>query len=88
MYSRELDDKTLTLAPSGWTHHRTFVLYDRETETLWYPMENEEGQKGLRGVAGPLQDEFLPELESEYTSWDQWKRKHPDTGFMEYTGFR
>ena len=83
MYSRELDDRTLTLAPSGWTYRRTFVLYDRETETLWYPMEDEEGRKGLGGVAGPLQGEFLPELESEYTSWEKWKRAHPETGFME-----
>jgi hypothetical protein len=39
-------------------------------------------------VAGPLRDRFLPELESTYTSWTQWKQDHPETGFMEYPGSR
>ncbi|MBW1822510.1 MAG: hypothetical protein JRI92_12285, partial [Deltaproteobacteria bacterium] len=33
MYSREIDDRLLTLAPSGWTYKNTFVLYDKETGT-------------------------------------------------------
>ncbi|MBW1848704.1 MAG: DUF3179 domain-containing protein, partial [Deltaproteobacteria bacterium] len=37
VYSRHIDDRTLTIVPSGWTYKNTFVLYDRETETLWYP---------------------------------------------------
>ena len=41
MYSREIDGKTITIAPSGWTYERTFVLFDRETGSLWY---TEEGQ--------------------------------------------
>ena len=43
MYSREIDGQILTLDPSGWTYHRTFVLYDYETETLWYPLPGTRG---------------------------------------------
>ncbi len=62
MYSRKIDGQTLTLAPSGWTYRRTFVLYDYETETLWYPLP---GTEGLTGIAGPLQGRVLPPLEAQ-----------------------
>jgi len=47
VYSREIDGKILTLAPSGWTYKRTFVLYDKETGTLWYPKKD--GQDRIKG---------------------------------------
>ena len=79
MYSRELDDMTLTLRPSGWTYRRTFVLYDEETGTLWYPLPDTEG---LTGIAGPLQDRFLPTLESQRTRFGRWQEDNPDTKHM------
>lgn len=72
VYSREIDGQTLTLAPSGWTYDHTFVLYDKETESLWYPY-----RKGLKGIQGKYFNEWLPRLSSEDTKWDRWKRKHP-----------
>ena len=81
MYSRELDGQTLTLAPSGWTYRQTFVLYDKESETLWYPVP---GTKGLTGISGPHQDRVLPELRSKKTRWQQWHQEHPETKFMRY----
>jgi len=83
VYSREVDGQTLTLAPSGWTYRRTFVLYDYETETLWYPLPDTEG---LTGIAGPLQGRVLPALDSQRTVWEVWQARHPDTGFMNYPG--
>ena len=81
MYSRELDDTTLTLRPSGWTYRRTFVLYDEETGTLWYPFP---GKGGLTGIAGPLRDRFLPTLESRRTRFGQWREDNPGTRHMFY----
>ena len=83
MYSRELEGKTLTLRPSGWTYNSTFVLYDVETETLWYPVP---GTEGLTGISGPLQDRVLPELASTYTQWSTWKESRPETKHMRYGG--
>ncbi|MBT8360753.1 MAG: DUF3179 domain-containing protein [Deltaproteobacteria bacterium] len=74
MYSRNLNGKILTLAASGWTYKSTFVLYDKETMSLWYP---EKG--GLRGISGKHLDQFLPMLESEYTQWRKWADDHPDS---------
>jgi len=55
VYSREIDGITLTLIPSGWTYERTFVLYDRQTNSLWYPYE-----KGLMGIQGVYFKRWLP----------------------------
>jgi hypothetical protein len=64
----------LTLAPSGWTYENVFVLYDRETGSLWYPYE-----KGLGGIQGDYAGERLPELPSADTRWKKWKQNHPDS---------
>jgi hypothetical protein len=72
VYSRRIDGRTLTLAPSGWTYKRTFVLYDRETETLWYPYD-----QGLKGIQGKYFQRWLPVVESADTRWEAWRTKHP-----------
>lgn len=81
MYSRELDGQTLTLRPSGWTYRDTFVLYDEETGTLWYPFP---GKDGLTGISGPLQDRVLPSLPSDRTRLDRWQEANPDAKHMRY----
>jgi Protein of unknown function (DUF3179) len=77
VYSREIDGKVLTLAPSGWTYNRTFVLYDRETNSLWYPFE-----KGLVGIQGKYFNRRLPEVPSSDTSWKDWQEKHPNAKIL------
>ena len=74
MYSREIDGKTLTLAPSGWTYDNTFVLYDKETDTMWYPY-----RKGLMGIQGVYFKRWLPRRPSEDTAWRKWREDHADT---------
>ena len=77
MYSREIDGRPLTLAPSGWTYKRTFVLYDKETGTLWYPYE-----EGLMGIQGVYFQRWLPEIPSKDTSWQDWKNTYPSSKIM------
>ncbi|NIO03666.1 MAG: DUF3179 domain-containing protein [Proteobacteria bacterium] len=72
MYSREIDGQTLTLAPSGWTYNSTFVLYDRETGSLWYP-----DRKGLMGIQGKYFKRRLPEIPSRDIQWGTWKSEYP-----------
>lgn len=78
MYGREIDGVRLTLAPSGWTYRRTFVLYDRETGTLWYP-----DGKDLLGIQGRFVDRRLRGLRSEDTRWSDWIREHPRSKILE-----
>ena len=78
MYSREIDGKVLTLAASGWTYDDTFVLYDHETESLWYPKNS----KGLTCIAGEYADRFLPEVPFVRMRWNKWRVQNPDTKIM------
>ena len=74
VYSRQIDGRSLTLAPSGWTYNDTFVLYDKETGSLWYP-----GEKGLTGIQGFYFNRSLPQIKSEDTHLGRWIHKHPQT---------
>jgi hypothetical protein len=77
VYSREIDGQVLTLAPTGWTYKRTFVLYDQETGTLWYPYE-----QGLMGIQGEHFQRWLPPVSSVDTTWRRWSQKHPNSKLM------
>lgn len=79
MYSREIDEKVLTLSASGWTYRRTFVLFDYETESMWYHLP---GDNALTGITGVYADRKLPELESSLTRWNLWNDQHPDSAFL------
>jgi hypothetical protein len=67
VYSREIDGDTLTLSASGWTYDWTFVLYDYETESIWYHVD---GTEGLTCVGGFYADHKLAELNSTKTRWN------------------
>jgi hypothetical protein len=77
VYSRTIDGQTLTIAPSGWTYKNTFVLYDKETGTLWYPY-----RKGLKGIQGKYFKEWLKKLPSDDTTWKKWRGKHPGSEIL------
>jgi hypothetical protein len=77
VYSRQIDGRKLTLVPSGWTYDSTFVLYDKETGSLWYPY-----RKGLMGIQGVYFKRWLPKLSYQDTKWQEWVKKHPDSRIM------
>ncbi len=80
MYSREIDGKILTLSASGWTYRLQFVLYDYETESLWYHLPGD----GMTCIGGTYADRMLPELSSLYTRWNRWKADFPDSEVFTY----
>ena len=79
MYSREIDGQVLTLSASGWTYDNTFVLYDKETETMWYHLP---GTTGLTGINGFYADRRLEEFPSTHTRWNEWVAAHPNSGYL------
>ena len=85
MYSRTIkkDDQNsvLTLSASGWVYQKTFVLYDYETESLWYPFP---GTDRLRCVNGVYADRTLGIISSETMRWSEWMQKYPDSKFLKY----
>jgi hypothetical protein len=97
VYSRQIDGEVLTLAASGWTYgpdisQSTFVLVDKETESLWFPAGEQgcalplepvgEGGCGLVGVGGVHADRVLLGEFLQATTWAEWKTAHPDTKYV------
>jgi hypothetical protein len=81
VYSREIGEDILTLSASGWTYKSTFVLYDYETESLWYHLE---GTDGLTCISGFYVGKKLEEFPSTYSQWVFWKQENPDTKYLNY----
>ena len=79
MYSRETRGHILTLSASGWTYNNTFVLYDYETESLWYHMP---GEDGLRCINGFYADDHLSEFESTQVRWSDWTVLYPESSVL------
>jgi hypothetical protein len=79
--SREVDGEAITLSASGWTYNNRFVLYDYETESLWYCLE---GDCRFTCVSGVHADKQLIALPSEITTWDDWHSRNPGTGILQF----
>lgn len=58
VYSRELDGQEMEFGTSGYTMDGVFVLYDRMTYSLWYPL----GGGTMDAVAGELKGTSIPLL--------------------------
>ncbi|MCH7603416.1 MAG: DUF3179 domain-containing protein [Planctomycetes bacterium] len=81
VYDRRFGEHELTFAVSGYTHHdekvwdggHVFVLWDRDTESLWWPPIG-------KAVSGPMLDQPLKLLDESMwaqTNWGEVKRKYP-----------
>ncbi len=80
VYHREIRGHELTFALSGYTYsdpdvwegRDAFVLWDRETESLWWPPIG-------KAVSGPLIDEALPVFDDSrwaQTTWQDVRQRH------------
>jgi len=82
VYDRQYGDKELTFALSGYTYYDDevwngldgFVLWDRETESLWWPLID-------KAISGPLKGVELLEKDKahwEDTTWKAIKDNYPN----------
>ena len=80
MYARRIvsEEQTLTLtfAVSGKLWHRSLVMIDVETESLWSHILG----KSMAGKLMDLQLEVLPGL---MTDWKTWRQRHPNTTVLD-----
>ncbi len=72
MYGRELDGRVLSFGHAGILYEQSFVMYDRETDSLWVHVTG-------RAEAGPLKGKRLRFFPSTVTPWVQWKQAYPHT---------
>jgi hypothetical protein len=76
VYGREIDGRETTFGTTGYTFNSTFVLYDRETESLWYPLTD----GAMTAVSGARQTQAIPFIEKPAVMvLEEWKRRHPDS---------
>lgn len=76
VYGREIDGELTTFGTTGYTHKRTFLLYDRKTESVWYPLKPGE----MNAVSGTLAGKAMPFLgEPKRMPLGEWRDKHPDS---------
>ncbi len=74
IYERNYGDKELTFALSGYTYYDKnvwngldgFVFWDRETESLWWPLIG-------KAVSGPLKNVGLIEMDKDKWNDTTWK---------------
>jgi hypothetical protein len=57
---------------SGILYEKSFVMYDRKTESLWVHVTG-------RAEAGPLKGKQLPFFPSTVTTWARWRASYPNT---------
>ncbi len=91
MYDRRLNGKTLSFGHAGILYKKSFVMYDRQTESLWVHVTG-------KAEVGPLKGQQLQFMPSTVTTWAEWKAAHPQSlvlpghrrgGFMgTYTGVK
>lgn len=61
---------------SGYVYRNTFILFDRATRSLWYPLDDEK----WTAISGPRQGETIPFMEEpSVIPLGQWKQFHPNT---------
>ena len=76
VYGREIDGEVTTFGTTGYTYKRTFVLYDRKPESVWYPHKPGE----MNAVSGPAAGNALPYLaEPDKMPLADWRKKHADS---------
>jgi hypothetical protein len=72
VYAREVDGQVLSFGVSGLLWNDNVLMYDRQSESLWSQVKRE-------AVAGPRTGARLRVLPSTVTTWEKWRRRHPET---------
>jgi hypothetical protein len=70
---RRVDGRTFTFGHSGWLWHNAFLLYDRETDSLWHHETGVAMTGAMRGRRMPLYEN------TSIMTFAAWRAEHPET---------
>ena len=76
-FDRRVEGRTLSFGVSGLLYNSNFLLYDRETESLW-------SQFLGRAIAGPLAGRVLRRIPVRQETTRSWLERHPDSGILRH----
>jgi hypothetical protein len=76
VYGREIDGTEVTFGTTGYTMNNIFVLYDRASESVWYPLSNTQ----LRATSGPKKGTAIEFMDKQVPmTLGAWRKLHPQT---------
>lgn len=74
-----MDGKPVAFGTTGYTMNHIFVLYDRATGSIWYPLNRE----ALHAVSGEKKGEKIEFLaKPDKMPLGEWRKLHPGTQVM------
>ncbi len=61
---------------SGYVFKNVFLIFDRKTESLWYPLDDTK----WTAISGPRKGQTIPFVaEPPVVTLGKWSKEHPDT---------
>ena len=76
VHGRGGEDNADEFGVSGYVYKNIFLIFDRKTSSLWYPLENGE----WKGISGPRKGETIPRVaDPNVVRLGDWRKEHPNT---------
>lgn len=76
VHGREINGEVEEFGVSGYVYKDVFLIYDRKTESLWYPLDNEK----WTAISGARKDETISFMaEPGVVPLGKWRKQHPNT---------
>lgn len=76
VHGRERNGAIDEFGVSGYVHKNVFLIFDRKTESLWYPLDDTK----WTALSGPRKGETIPFLaEPGIVTLGEWRKQHPNT---------
>lgn len=76
MHGRDFGNGPEEWGVSGYVYQNLFVIYDRRTESLWWPMDDTK----WTAVSGSRKGEVVPFIvEPGVITLGEWRSAYPDT---------
>jgi hypothetical protein len=76
VHGRDIDGKIDEFGVSGYVYKDVFLIFDRRTESLWYPLDDTQ----WTAISGRRKGETIPFMaEPPVVPLGEWRKQHPDT---------
>lgn len=76
VHGRQINGEIDQFGVSGYVHNNVFLIFDRKTESLWYPLDDTK----WTAISGPRKGETIPFIEKPVVeTLGSWRKKHPNT---------
>lgn len=76
VHGREHNGETFEFGVSGYVYNNVFLLFDRPTRSLWYPLDDTQ----WTAVGGPRLGDVIPFIEEpRVMPLGEWLEQHPNS---------